>query len=358
MNNITKILVRQGLNSVRKSSPGIILDSGEPGYTNDTKRLYIGDGVTVGGIPAGSKNWGTVTNLFSATNVYNGAVVSLISAFEAGDLVYDGSNHILYYALSATPGAADWAPYALTSAVSGYNGVAASTNSSVLSVGLGSGFAVNDSTQTIKLNYDTTINTGKSFIITAGNITVGGGGIITTSTGDSVKWSSGYSTVNTNSASWSQISGASGQRWDSCYSTVNNNSANWSGPQFIQPQLIAYGTSLTGWTSFDPSPYVSGVIKNVIIQCRIGALNPADNSPSHTIVVITKPSTSITYNYEIASTLAAGGQDSIMSTTQGITPVNYPTNNTFQWAVTGINQTSPGTVPANGCWLWLIGYYK
>ena len=46
---ITKMLFRRGNNEDRKQT---ILASGEPGWTLDTNRLYIGDGVTPGGVPA------------------------------------------------------------------------------------------------------------------------------------------------------------------------------------------------------------------------------------------------------------------------------------------------------------------
>ena len=44
--SIVKLKVRRGTNEQRKS---IILDQGELGYTLDTRRLYIGDGASVGG---------------------------------------------------------------------------------------------------------------------------------------------------------------------------------------------------------------------------------------------------------------------------------------------------------------------
>lgn len=46
---ITKMLLRRGNDSDRKQT---VLASGEPGWTLDTKRLWIGDGVTPGGYPA------------------------------------------------------------------------------------------------------------------------------------------------------------------------------------------------------------------------------------------------------------------------------------------------------------------
>ena len=46
-NEITKLLIRRG---DTKSLTSITLDKGELGYTTDTKRLYVGDGTTSGGI--------------------------------------------------------------------------------------------------------------------------------------------------------------------------------------------------------------------------------------------------------------------------------------------------------------------
>ena len=46
---ITKFLFRRGNDSDREQT---ILASGEPGFTLDTKRLWVGDGITPGGVPA------------------------------------------------------------------------------------------------------------------------------------------------------------------------------------------------------------------------------------------------------------------------------------------------------------------
>lgn len=46
---ITKLLFRRGNDADRKQT---ILASGEPGWTLDTKRLWIGDGITPGGVPS------------------------------------------------------------------------------------------------------------------------------------------------------------------------------------------------------------------------------------------------------------------------------------------------------------------
>ena len=62
-NTLLKLLVRRGTNHDRKQ---ITLETGELGYTTDLKRLYIGDGVTPGGILVGNKwagNNADLTNL-------------------------------------------------------------------------------------------------------------------------------------------------------------------------------------------------------------------------------------------------------------------------------------------------------
>lgn len=55
---VVKILVRRGLESERTST---LLSEGELGYSIDTKRLFIGDGYTTGGIPVGNKYFGATT---------------------------------------------------------------------------------------------------------------------------------------------------------------------------------------------------------------------------------------------------------------------------------------------------------
>lgn len=76
--NIVKIKVRRGTDLQRKS---VIFDNGELGYVTDadSRRLFIGDGVTYGGIPAGMK-------------FYTGSVTTTPNAFsraQVGDFAYD-----------------------------------------------------------------------------------------------------------------------------------------------------------------------------------------------------------------------------------------------------------------------------
>ena len=79
--SIVKLKVRRGTNEQRRS---IILDQGELGYTLDTRRLYIGDGASVGGRVVGNQAIGPF-NLESSLN---------IPGMEIGDIGY--ANNKLY----------------------------------------------------------------------------------------------------------------------------------------------------------------------------------------------------------------------------------------------------------------------
>jgi len=76
--NIVKIKVRRGTDVQRKS---VIFDNGELAYVTDadSRRIFIGDGITYGGLPAGMK-------------YYTGSVTTTPNAFaraQVGDFVYD-----------------------------------------------------------------------------------------------------------------------------------------------------------------------------------------------------------------------------------------------------------------------------
>jgi len=87
-NTLLKLLVRSGSDSDRKT---VVLDSAEIGYTTDTKRLYVGDGLTAGGILVGNVFKGSVSDV--TTGLTNPAV---------GDLAYDTDNKILYRLQNST----------------------------------------------------------------------------------------------------------------------------------------------------------------------------------------------------------------------------------------------------------------
>ena len=91
--SIVKLKVRRGTNQQRRS---IILDQGELGYTLDTRRLYVGDGASVGGRAVSNINYGPF-NLESNLGTIEGA--------EVGDIAY--ANSKLYMLSSVDYGGDD-----------------------------------------------------------------------------------------------------------------------------------------------------------------------------------------------------------------------------------------------------------
>ena len=84
-NTLLKLLVRRGTNYDRQQ---ITLDSGELGYTTDTKRLFIGDGTTAGGTLVGNKYQGRASN------------ITTLAPVDIGDYAYDTDNSTYYICVS------------------------------------------------------------------------------------------------------------------------------------------------------------------------------------------------------------------------------------------------------------------
>ena len=88
-NTLLKLLVRRGSNSDRQN---IVLSQGEIGYTTDTKRLFVGDGQTQGGVIIGNKYIGASTDVTTITNPLTGDF-----AFDSDNnnlVVFDGGANI------------------------------------------------------------------------------------------------------------------------------------------------------------------------------------------------------------------------------------------------------------------------
>jgi hypothetical protein len=85
---VVKILLRRGLESERVDT---LLSEGELGYSIDNRRIFVGDGITLGGNAVGNIFIGNVTDKVS----FNGVSI-------AGDTVYE--NNILY----ARVGGSNW----------------------------------------------------------------------------------------------------------------------------------------------------------------------------------------------------------------------------------------------------------
>jgi hypothetical protein len=119
-NTLLKLIVRNGPDSDRLS---IILSLGELGYTTDTKRLFIGDGITTGGKLVGNVFAGEATNITS------------LSPASIGDLAFDTDNNNLYR-LKVNDGStlSDWQLIAGT--YSADNGSIVISSDNKISVGL------------------------------------------------------------------------------------------------------------------------------------------------------------------------------------------------------------------------------
>lgn len=93
-NTLLKLLTRQGTDLDRQY---IVLVEGELGYTTDTKRLYVGDGTTPGGILTGNKFMGAANDITTLSNVAR------------GDFAFDIDNNAFYRLESGTGSdIADW----------------------------------------------------------------------------------------------------------------------------------------------------------------------------------------------------------------------------------------------------------
>lgn len=75
--SIIKLKVRRGTDAQRRT---ITLEQGELGYTTDTNRLYVGDGFTVGGAPAGAVNSTPLNYVNSLTGVTGAGLYDIVSA--------------------------------------------------------------------------------------------------------------------------------------------------------------------------------------------------------------------------------------------------------------------------------------
>lgn len=85
--HISKIKIRRGTNDQRLA---VRLDQGEPCFTTDYSRLYIGNGVLSGGVVVGNKSHTPLNNFYSLSSTYS----------EVGDTV---SISNIWYQLTAAP---------------------------------------------------------------------------------------------------------------------------------------------------------------------------------------------------------------------------------------------------------------
>ena len=85
-NTITKLLFRRGTDSERQS---VTFNLGEPAFTTDSKRLFIGDGTTPGGVVVGNKFLG----------VYPESSIATVASFKplTGDYFFNTTTNSMYF---------------------------------------------------------------------------------------------------------------------------------------------------------------------------------------------------------------------------------------------------------------------
>jgi microcystin-dependent protein len=103
-NTLLKLLVRRGTNADRLN---VVLSEGELGYTTDTKKLFIGDGQTPGGIAIG----GGITGNGGGRFVGSSTDVTVFTGAVPGDIAFDSDNFKLYTLTGGSPtNSVNWSP--------------------------------------------------------------------------------------------------------------------------------------------------------------------------------------------------------------------------------------------------------
>jgi microcystin-dependent protein len=123
---ITRIVFRRGLYSEKAD---LILLQGEPGYTTDAKRLFVGDGVTAGGVPVGMKNLGIASFGSTSTNITSDQINM---RGQPGDIIFDSATTCLWSLTGTNPGLVS--NYAKVASTTGPDNLTIVSNNNALSV--------------------------------------------------------------------------------------------------------------------------------------------------------------------------------------------------------------------------------
>jgi microcystin-dependent protein len=181
-NNITKILIRKGTNADRQA---VTFNAGEPAFTTDTQRLYVGDGITTGGIPIGIENFGVIPQLsgsYLRSNLSQSAYTTFaLSSIAVGDIVYDNTTTSLYTVTgtSATPALSN---FAQLKSITQINTSQFAYNGAVLNI-KSNGIGANEINSSA-LGYGLSGGSGNAITVAAGRIT---NNLLATAPSNSVK---------------------------------------------------------------------------------------------------------------------------------------------------------------------------
>ena len=202
-NTILKLIYRQGTDTQRQH---IVFDLGEPIYTTDSERLYIGNGILSGGNIASNLFLGYSTDVTTFSNA------------EVGDVAFDINSNKLY-GLSATPSndIENWANvggvyHASDNKISIDSSNLISINEEFLAYATLSSNWENTHTQvnSLSTNWNNSYNQVTSL---------------------SSNWNNSYNQVKSLSSNWNnsynQVTSLS-SNWQNTYSQVNSLSTNWN----------------------------------------------------------------------------------------------------------------------------------
>ena len=248
--SIVKLKVRRGTNEQRRQ---IILDQGEIGYTLDTRRLYVGDGASVGGRAVSNINYGPFTLE---------ANLGTILGAEVGDISY--ANNKLYM-LSSTP-------YGGDNPLSGH------------------AYIGNVPGVTIDFGIDNTLIVAKSSINTSEFASaVFGDGIIKVGDGLAVNYSTVFMENSSSKISIKQNSigereiastalsgGLSGGNGNPVVINADPTQFEFDGNEMIY--LANLGTGTTKYSSFDPNSIGDGLELNAGTEKLEGIVKNTDSS--------------------------------------------------------------------------------
>ncbi len=107
-----KIQLRRGTTAERTA---VVLDSGEPGWDTQTKRLYVGDGTTAGGVPVVSPinivttiTSGTITPSGNTDLVRPAALTAALTIANPSSTPADGAGFVVDLIDNGTSRALTW----------------------------------------------------------------------------------------------------------------------------------------------------------------------------------------------------------------------------------------------------------
>jgi microcystin-dependent protein len=232
-NTLLKLLVRRGSDIDRRN---VVLSEGELGYTTDTKKLYIGDGQSKGGIPvAGSSFLGSVPDVTTFTSAVS------------GDLAYDSDDNVFYAFKGGNPSnITDWQ-------------------------NIGGTYSNGNGTIFISNTNKITVNK-----LSAGNFS-------SDALGNSLKLDSGNRIALNSAISINTISLPVGDNYLNTPANFNVNGQNFTWPSDAggaNLYLTSDGTGALSWQpAFDSSVYVAGTAS----QIPVGSIMPfisAGSAPS------------------------------------------------------------------------------